>query len=144
MLPQCTCDRQDLWIAPNSCSSDLSDSLNLMKSQNSTKVLLHLGKFQCIRKDGPRKCYCLKQKTETWNNLRNNRWISGAEEHESGGVRTWGEQAPTVRYPQPECYGSALWSARVRDGDAGHWQVTQVHPLPQCVVHFECSVNLKV
>ena len=44
MVPQSqqdTCERQDLLIEPNSCFSDLSDSLHLL---NSLKVLLHLGK----------------------------------------------------------------------------------------------------
>ena len=41
MQPQChqdICERQDLWLYPNSCFSDLSDSLNSMK------YLLHLEK----------------------------------------------------------------------------------------------------
>ena len=34
----------DPYTEPNSCFSDLSDSLNLLNSVNSMKVLLHLGK----------------------------------------------------------------------------------------------------
>ena len=46
---QDTCERQDLKIQPNSCFSDLSDSVNLLNSLNSMKVLLHLEKkLQCV------------------------------------------------------------------------------------------------
>ena len=41
MLPQCqqdTCERQGLWTEPNSCFSDLSDSLNSLISQNSCSI----------------------------------------------------------------------------------------------------------
>ena len=39
------CEKQDLKIELNSCFSDLSDSLNLLNSLNSMKVLLYLEKL---------------------------------------------------------------------------------------------------
>ena len=66
-VPAGTCERQDLYIEPSSCFSDLSDSLNWLKSLNSMKVLLDSGKSPKVQSEKLLKSYVILHAKRAFN-----------------------------------------------------------------------------